>query len=98
LFFKEVMPMRLDKFLKVSRLFKRRTVAKDIADHDRVYVNDRLAKPSTEIKEGDAIRIVYGSKVLVLRAALIADQTKKEDAAKMYEIISETKIDPALGN
>jgi ribosomal 50S subunit-recycling heat shock protein len=84
--------MRLDKFLKVSRLFKRRTVAKDIADNDRVFVNGRLAKPSTEIKVGDTIKIIYGSKILSLRALILVDQTKKDDAAKMYEILEETKI------
>jgi len=84
--------MRLDKFLKVSRLFKRRTVAKDIADNDRVFVNGRLAKPSTDIKVGDVVKIVYGTKILSLRTLMLADQTKKDDAAKMYEILEETKV------
>jgi ribosomal 50S subunit-recycling heat shock protein len=90
--------MRIDKFLKVSRLFKRRTVAHDIAADDRVYVNERLAKPSTEVKAGDVVRIVYGTKVLVFRVEQIADQAKKDDAAKMYAILTETKITPETGN
>jgi len=85
--------MRLDKYLKVSRLFKRRTVAKDIADNDRVFINGRLAKPSTEVKPGDELKIVYGTKVLLLRVDHVSDQVKKEDAAKMYEILSETRTD-----
>ena len=90
--------MRLDKFLKVSRLFKRRTVAKDIADNDRVFVNGRLAKPSTDIKVGDVVKIVYGTKILSLRTLMLADQTKKDDAAKMYEILEETKVVSEPGN
>jgi ribosomal 50S subunit-recycling heat shock protein len=85
--------MRLDKYLKVSRLFKRRTVAKDIAGDNRVFINGRLAKPSTDIKPGDEIKIVYGTKVLLLRVALVSEQVKKDDAEKMYEIISETRTD-----
>jgi len=90
--------MRIDKFLKVSRLFKRRTVAHDIAADHRVYVNDRPAKPSTEVKIGDVVRIVYGTKVLVFRVEQIADQAKKDDASKMYAILEETKISPETGN
>lgn len=86
--------MRIDKFLKVSRLFKRRSVAHDIAGDDRVFVNGRLAKPSTEIKAGDVVKIVYGTKILVFRVDLVSDQIKKDDASKMYVILEETKIDP----
>jgi ribosomal 50S subunit-recycling heat shock protein len=89
--------MRLDKFLKVSRLFKRRSVAKDIASDDRVFINNRLAKPSTEIKAGDTVKIVYGTKVLIFRVNLISDSTKKDDASKMYEVLEETKSGPDSG-
>jgi len=89
--------LRLDKFLKVSRLFKRRVVAKDIAANERVFINDHMAKPASEVKAGDRIKIVYGNKVLVIRALLIADLTKKADAEKMYEILEETKNTPDLG-
>lgn len=83
--------MRLDKFLKVSRLFKRRSVAKEIAAHERVFINDHLAKPCSEVKVDDYIKIVYGTKTLVIRVLLIADLTKKVDAEKMFEVVSETK-------
>ena len=90
--------MRLDKFLKVSRLFKRRSVAKDIASDDRVFINGRLAKPSTEIKAGDTVKIIYGTKILIFRVNLLADSTKKDDAGKMYEVLEETKNAPESGN
>lgn len=54
--------MRLDKYLKVTRLIKRRTIAKEVIDQDVVYVNDRIAKPSKEIQEGDIIRLILGKK------------------------------------
>jgi ribosomal 50S subunit-recycling heat shock protein len=85
--------MRLDKYLKVSRIFKRRTVAKEISEHDRVLVNDRVAKPSTAVREGDTIAISYGNKRLVVRVLQIQDSTKKADADKMYEVLSESKTD-----
>ncbi|MDP3130375.1 MAG: RNA-binding S4 domain-containing protein [Bacillota bacterium] len=88
--------MRLDKYLKVSRIFKRRTVAKDISDHERVLVNDKVAKPSTAVKEGDVITIVYGTKKLTVRVLKTADTIKKADADQMYEVIAEEKIASAL--
>lgn len=88
--------MRLDKYLKVSRIFKRRTVAKDISEHERVLVNDRVAKPSTAVKEGDLIAISYGNKHLVVRVLQIQETTKKADAEKMYEVVSEAKTETGL--
>lgn len=85
--------MRLDKFLKVSRLFKRRTVAKEIAADDRVFINGRLAKPSSEVRPGDEIKIVYGMKILRFRILLLGESVKKEDAEKMYEILEEVRTE-----
>lgn len=85
--------MRLDKYLKVSRIFKRRTVAKDISDHDRVLINNRVAKPSSEVKPNDIISIVYGTKTLTIKVLAVLDNTKKEDADKMYEVIEEIRHD-----
>ncbi|HFX4022377.1 TPA: RNA-binding S4 domain-containing protein [Streptococcus pyogenes] len=84
--------MRLDKYLKVSRLIKRRSVAKEVADKGRIKVNGILAKSSTNIKLSDHIEISFGNKFLTVRVIEIKDSTKKEDALKMYEIISETRI------
>lgn len=85
--------MRLDKYLKVSRIFKRRTVAKDISDHERVLINDRIAKPSSDVKPNDIIKIVYGTKTLTIKVLALFESTKKEDADKMYEVIEELRHD-----
>ena len=79
--------MRIDKFLKSSRLIKRRTVAKDACDQGRVFINDKPAKAGSEVKTGDSIRIEFGSSSVTVRAAELLESSKKEDAAKMYEII-----------
>lgn len=81
--------MRLDKFLKVSRVIKRRTVAKDIANHDRVLVNGKVAKPSTEVKKGDIISLGFGQRKLVLEVLDIKDNVKAVEAKNMYRIIEE---------
>ena len=82
--------MRLDKFLKVSRIIKRRTVANDACDSERVSVNGRAAKASYDVKTGDKITITFGTKSVTVRVLEIKDTTKKSEATGMYEIISET--------
>lgn len=84
--------MRLDKFLKVSRLIKRRTVAKEVADQGRIDINGVTAKSSSTVKEGDQLTIRYGNRTLVAEIVRILDTTKKEDAARMYNIISEERV------
>lgn len=79
--------MRLDKYLKVSRLIKRRTVANDACDAGRVMVNDRVVKASYDVKVGDVIEIAFGNKSVKVRVTMIADSTKKEDAKDMFEYI-----------
>lgn len=83
--------MRLDKYLKVSRIIKRRPIAKEVADKGRIKVNGILAKSSTDLKINDEIEIRFGNKNLLVRVLEMKDSTKKEDAAKMYEIIKETR-------
>ena len=85
--------MRLYKYLKVSRIIKRRPVAKEVADKGRIKVNGILAKSSTDLKVGDEIEIRFGNKLFTVRVLEMKDSTKKEDAAKMYEIVSETRIE-----
>lgn len=80
--------MRLDKFLKVSRLIKRRTVANEACDAGRVMVNGRPAKASTTVKAGDEIEILFGQKSVKIRVLDIADTTKKEEAKDLFEYIS----------
>ena len=82
--------MRLDKYLKVSRLIKRRTVANDACDGARVSVNGRAAKASYDVKIGDLIAIAFGSKVVTVRVLDIRETTKKAESVGMYEVVSET--------
>lgn len=79
--------MRIDKFLKNSRLIKRRTVAKDACENGRIIVNDKVAKPGIEVKKGDRIIITFGSSRMELIVKEIIESPRKEDAEKMYEII-----------
>ena len=79
--------MRLDKYLKVSRIIKRRTVANDACDTEHVVVNGRRAKASYDVKEGDVIEITFGQKTLKLRVVSVRETVAKADAAGMYEII-----------
>lgn len=81
--------MRLDKFLKVSRIIKRRTIAKEVADKGRVFINDRPAKSSTSVTVNDIIKIQYGNKTLIVRVLELQDSTKKDDAKSMFEILEE---------
>ena len=83
--------MRLDKYLKVSRLIKRRTLAKEVATNERILVNGNLAKPSKELKVGDIITIEFGTKTVEVRVVSLEVSIKKEDATDMYELVSETK-------
>ena len=76
--------MRLDKWLKVSRLIKRRTVAQEACDAGRVSVNGRVAKPSAEVKPGDVLEIVFGTKTLRAEVLSVQESVKKDDAAAMY--------------
>lgn len=82
--------MRLDKFLKVSRIFKRRTVAKEVSKNSRVLINDRVAKPGTDVKENDVLTIYYANKELKIRVLETLSFAKKDAADTMYQIISET--------
>lgn len=79
--------MRLDKYLKVSRLIKRRTVAQEACDAGRVSVNDKIAKSSTKVKEGDEIEIAFGNKSVKVKVLDIRDTTKKEEAKDLFEYI-----------
>ncbi len=79
--------MRLDKFLKVSRLIKRRTVANEACDAGRVLINDKVAKASTAVKESDIIEIQFGTKSVKVEVLDIKDTTKKEDAKELYKYI-----------
>jgi len=80
--------MRLDKFLKVSRVIKRRTVANDVCSAGRVTINGRPAKPSVDVKPGDILEIGFGTGVTRIRVLDVRETVKKESASEMYEILS----------
>ncbi|MDE5565884.1 MAG: RNA-binding S4 domain-containing protein [Anaeroplasmataceae bacterium] len=82
--------MRIDKYLKVSRLIKRRTLAKEVAENERILVNGKVVKPSKELKIGDLITISFGNKDVTVRVVSLEATTKKADATSMYEFVSET--------
>ncbi len=85
--------MRLDKYLKVSRLIKRRTIAKEACDTGRVTINGKVAKAGTEIKENDVIEISFASKKVKARVLSIKETVRKDEAAAMYELIEGTEIE-----
>ena len=85
--------MRLDKFLKVSRLIKRRTLAKQVADQGRITINGHKAKASSIIKENDELQIRFGQKVVTVRINGLKEVAKKEEAANMYTILKEEKLE-----
>ena len=77
--------MRLDKYLKVSRLIKRRTVANEACDNGRISVNGRVVKASYEVKAGDKIEIAMGPRVVAVEVVQVADNVRKDDASAMYK-------------
>ena len=79
--------MRLDKYLKVSRLIKRRTVANEACDAGRVMINDKVAKAGNEVKVGQKITINFGNKDVSVRVLTVADTVKKEEAKEMFEYL-----------
>jgi len=80
--------MRIDKYLKVSRLIKRRTVAKEAGDTGRVMLNGKLAKPGDRVKVGDIIELTMGQGTLKVRVLMVAETVKKDDAKLMYEVLA----------
>ncbi|MEE0830584.1 MAG: RNA-binding S4 domain-containing protein [Longicatena sp.] len=88
--------MRLDKYLKVARILKRRSVSKELAENQRVYVNGRIAKPSTIVKVGDEIRVIFGHREILVRVLMLAKQVNKNDAALMFEVLEEKQIEQEL--
>lgn len=84
--------MRLDKFLKVSRLIKRRTLAKEVADQGRVTINGNKAKAGTEVANGDEITIQFGQKLVTIKVNEVKELVRKHEAGMMYEVIKEEEI------
>lgn len=81
--------MRLDKYLKVSRIFKRRIIAKEVANMHKVLINGRIAKPSNAVSVNDLITIIYQNKEVTIRVLEITTRESKDKATSLYEIVSE---------
>jgi len=84
--------MRLDKFLKVSRIIKRRTLAKEVCDSGRVSVNGRSAKPGVEIKPGDKLELDFGTKRVVFEILETPNTVRADQAKDLYRVLEETRI------
>lgn len=85
--------MRLDKFLKVSRLIKRRTLAKEVAEQGRITINDQSAKASTTVTPGDTLTIQFGQKLVTIKVNDTRETVKKDEATMLYTILKEEKIE-----
>ena len=85
--------MRLDKYLKVSRLIKRRTLAKEVAVQGRITINGKVAKASTTVKVGDELAIRFGQKIVTARVEELRDSVRKEDALNMFTILKEERLE-----
>lgn len=81
--------MRIDKFLKVSRIIKRRTVAKDVCEDERIYINGKPVKPSKDVKIGDIVTVRFGNRSLSVKVLSIDSVVTKAQAEEMYEIVEE---------
>ena len=79
--------MRIDKFLKVSRILKRRTVAQEACDESKVLLNGKPAKPSSAVKIGDTVEVLYAAGSLKFRVLAIKETVKKEEASSLYEVL-----------
>lgn len=84
--------MRLDKFLKVSRLIKRRTLAKEVSDQGRILINGQTAKASSAVKVGDELKIRFGQKLVTVKIERLQEASRKEEAAEMYTILKEERL------
>lgn len=85
--------MRLDKFLKVTRLIKRRPLAKQVADQGRIKINDLQAKASTNLEVGDNVEIKFGQTILTIVVTELKDHVRKEEATNLYKIVKEERVE-----
>jgi len=90
--------MRLDKYLKVARILKRRTISKELAANQRVLVNGNIAKPAKEVNINDIIEVIYGERVLKIRVLEIKENVRKNDANILYEVLDEYYLEDKQEN
>ncbi|HDF8412544.1 TPA: RNA-binding S4 domain-containing protein [Staphylococcus aureus] len=87
--------MRLDKYLKVSRLIKRRTLAKEVSDQGRITINGNVAKAGSDVKVEDVLTIRFGQKLVTVKVTALNEHASKDNAKVMYEIIEERRLEEA---
>lgn len=85
--------MRIDKYLKTTRLVKRRSVGKELCDNQKIIVNDKFVKGSYEVKVGDLIEIIFGSRKTKVRVLEIKEVVKKEDVGQLYDLLGVEKVE-----
>ncbi|MCZ0703595.1 ribosomal 50S subunit-recycling heat shock protein [Natronobacillus azotifigens] len=85
--------MRLDKFLKISRLIKRRTLAKEVADQGRITINGSQAKASSNVVVGDELAIRFGQKIVTIRVESVKEVVRKDEATTLYTVMKEEKVE-----
>jgi len=85
--------MRIDKWLKVSRIMKRRTVSRELARNQRVEINGKQVKPAHEVKTGDEVSVLFGSRKITVRVLSTSEVKRKKDAAEMYEVLREERVE-----
>ena len=88
--------MRIDKYLKVARILKRRETGKPLALNERLFVNGKAAKPSSEIKAGDIVKIVFGHREISVLVKDVREHASKQEAFEMYEVIEEKKTEEVV--
>jgi ribosomal 50S subunit-recycling heat shock protein len=87
--------VRIDKWLKVSRIMKRRTVSQELAKNQRVEINGKIVKPSKEVLVGDEVSVQFGSRKITVRVLSVVEVERKKDASAMYEILKEERVETA---
>jgi len=87
--------MRIDKYLKVARILKRRTISKELAANQRIEINGRIVKPSHEVRAGDEVTVTFGNRQLKIHVLSTEEARRKKDAADLYEVISEDTVPDA---
>lgn len=85
--------MRIDKWLKVSRILKRRTISQELAKNDRVEINGKMVKPSKEVHVGDEVSVRFGSRRITVRVNSVEEVKRKQEASEMYEILKEEYVE-----
>lgn len=88
--------MRIDLYLKIARLVKRRPISKELANQDRLFINGKQAKPSTDVKIGDEIDLFFGHRHLKVKVLELADSIKKAQSMVLYQILSDERIYPQI--